>query len=261
MRPKILTIQFRLNPDLVAQEQASFQREAGIYADIDFISALDESISWAEPAAVVSSYQGILLGGSGEFDFDGERAPDDPARVGSYALLERLRPLFTYLFEHDMPTLGICFGHQLLGAFAGAAVCCDAAQRKVCVHDIKLMVDRNDYFLLADLPDSFPAHYGHKDSLDRVPEGAILLMNGGDRCKVSALQYKNNIFTTQFHPELNAEDVVDRIKNSPGYLPEGEITEEIRRDTPHANKILQNFSKLVALRATESSKQEMNAYA
>lgn len=114
------------------------------------------------------------------------------------------------------------------------------------------MVNKHNHFLFSDLPESFQAHYGHKDSLDRVPEGAVLLMNGGDQCKVSALQYKNNIYTTQFHPELNFDDMVDRMKNSSGYLPEGTVVEEIFKNDPHSNTILQNFGKFVAMKAEKA---------
>ena len=115
------------------------------------------------------------------------------------------------------------------------------------------MVDRHDYFLFSDLPESFSAHYGHKDALDSIPEGAVLLMNGGDECKISALQYKKNIYTVQFHPELRLGDMLERIKNSPGYLPEGTVAEEIFTDDPHSNTILQNFGKFVALHVAEST--------
>lgn len=255
MPTKILTIQFRVNPSSVAQEQASLQREVGVYGDVDFISALDESIDWKQPEKILKGYQGVILGGSGEFDFDGNRTSDDVARRTSYEFLEKLRALFGYLFEHDIPTLGICYGHQLLGAFAGAQVHCDEKQKKICSHELKLMVDKHDYFLFSDLPESFQAHYGHKDVLDRVPEGAVLLMNGGDQCKISALRYKNNIYTTQFHPELNFTDMVDRMKASPGYLPEGAIAEELFKDEPHSNTILQNFGKFVAMQARQQEER------
>lgn len=246
MRPKILTIQFRENPATIAQEQASIVREAGIYTDVDFVSALDTNIDWQYPETIMQPYQGLILGGSGEFYFDGNRADDDVAKKISYEFLGKLRPLFTYIFDHDIPTLGICYGHQLLGAFAGAQVRYDSQQQKSRSHEVKLMIDKNDYFLFSDLPDNFQAHYGHKDALDRVPDGAVLLMNGGEECKVSALRYKQNIYTTQFHPELRLEDMIERMKNSPGYLPEGVVAEEIFKDDPNSNKILQNFSKLVA---------------
>ena len=247
MRPKILGIQFRENQSSIAQEQACIQREVGVYADVDFVSALDDTKDWVYPETIMNEYHGIILGGSGEYYFDGGKEETDPVRKISYEILGKLRPLFSYLFKNDVPTLGICYGHQLLGAFAGAQVHYDKEQQKSRSHEIKLMVDKHDYFLFSDLPESFQAHYGHKDTLDKVPEGAVLLMNGGDQCKISALKYKNNIYTTQFHPELTMPDMMERIKNSPGYLPEGVLAEEIFKDEPHSNTILQNFGKFVAM--------------
>ncbi len=246
---KILTIQFRTNKNAIAQEQRSIAREIGDAATVEFVSALDTTIEWQYPEVVMESYGGVVLGGSGDFDFDGNRSENDVVRKISYEILGRLRPLFAYLFEHDVPTLGICYGHQILGAFAGAQVVYSEEQSKVRSHEVKLLVDKNDYFLFSDLPDSFVAHYGHKDVLDQVPEGATLLINGGEECQVSALQYKQNIYTVQFHPELTFADMVDRVKSSPGYLPEGIAVEEIFKDDPNSNTILRNFGRFVAKRA------------
>ena len=243
---KILAIQFRIKEESIKQEQDCIQRGVSGYTDVDFVSALDDEIDWSYPEVVMENYDGLILGGSGELYFDGKKDKLDENRKISYELLGKLRPLFTYVFEHDIPTLGICYGHQLLGAFAGAQVTYDEQQQKTRSHEVKLMVDKNDYFLFSDLPESFQAHYGHKDTLDRVPEGAVLLMNGGDECRISALKYKNNIYTTQFHPELSFEDMVKRMNDAPEYLPEGVLAEELFKDEPHSNTILRNFSKFVA---------------
>lgn len=246
MKPKILGVQFRRNENSIQQEQNSITREIGESADVRFVSALNELLDWQYPEILLAGYSGVILGGSGEFDFDGNRSEDDEARKISYEILGRLRPFFTYIFEHDLPTLGICYGHQILGAFAGAQVKYDEIQKKSRSHEVKLLVDRNDYFLFSDLPYSFQAHYGHKDVLDRVPDGAVLLINGGEQCKISALRYKNNIYTTQFHPELNFDDMMERLKESPGYLPEGVLAEEVFKKDPDSNRILQNFGQFVA---------------
>ncbi len=247
---KILGVQFRISQNSVKQEQACILREIGSGVEVDFIDALDKNIDWNFPEIMLSGYSGVVLGGSGELDFDGKREIDDEMRQTSYEILGRLRPTFQYIFDYDIPTLGICYGHQILGAFAGAQVCCDDTQKKSCSHQVKLLVNKADHFLLTDLPESFMAHYGHKDVLDRVPEGAVLLIEGGDKCKVSALQYKKNIYTVQFHPELCFSDMMERIKNSPGYLPEGVMAEEVFKDETHSNKILNNFGKFISLRIT-----------
>ncbi len=253
MRPKILAIQFRKDIPLKEREQACTTREAGIYTDIDFLDALDTSIDFSIPEKILNNYSGVIFGGSGDLDFDGNRDQKDEVRLLSRQLLERLRPLFFHIFENDIPTLGICYGHQLIGAFAGAEVIYDEQQKKNCSHELKLLVDKNNHFIFSDLPESFFAHYGHKDVLNKIPEGAVLLMNGGDKCKVPALRYKENIFTTQFHPELNYEDMIKRIKSTPGYLPEGVMVDEVFKNDPDSNKILRNFSKFVALRTLNES--------
>ncbi len=253
MIAKIIALQFRVSPASVVQEQVAIIRELGEAVEVTFVNALDTTVVWDQPELLMADYHGVLLGGSGDFDFDGGRAEADIAKRQSYLFLEQLRPLFQYLFAHDIPTLGICYGHQLLGAFAGAQVKSDPAQKKTKSHQVRLMVDKSDYFLFSDLPEEFFAHYGHKDALDRVPDGAVLLMSGGEACRVSALRYKENIYTTQFHPELTFVDMIDRMKSSPGYLPEGVLAEELFSRDAHSNRILQNFGKLVTLQVVEKT--------
>ena len=247
MKPTILVLQFRRNPVNSAMEQASLQREIEDTIELECISALDANISWNKPADLLAPYHGIILGGSGDFDFDGGRFDTDDAKRMSYTLLERLRPLLGYIFDYDIPTLGICYGHQILGAFAGATISCDTAQKKTRSHYVTVQHKQIEDSLFNGVPDTFYAHYGHKDSLDRVPVGAELLISGGEECKVSALRYKQNIYTTQFHPELTFEDMLLRMEASPDYLPPGIKAEEIFMRDPHSNLILRNFGRLVAL--------------
>lgn len=249
MKPTILVLQFRQKLANIAMEQASLRREIEDSTELVYISALDTTILWDKPAELLVPYQGIILGGSGDFDFDGGRFDTDDAKRMSYTLLERLRPLLEYIFDHDVPTLGICYGHQILGAFAGAAICCDTTQKKTRSHHVAVQREQTNLDLFMGVPDTFYAHYGHKDSLDRVPDGAELLVSGGEACKVSALRYKQNIYTTQFHPELTFEDMLLRMEASPDYLPPGIKVEEIFMRDTHSNLILRNFGRLVAVLA------------
>ncbi len=244
MNPKILLVQFRYNDHHCALERESVARELGDTIVVECCSALDTTVLWHEPATLLAPYDGLVLGGSGDFDFDGGRVPADTARMRSIQLLEQLRALFAYIFETDFPTLGICFGHQLLGAYAGATVRHDPLQRKSRSHAVQV-VATHETTLLSGVPDSFYAHYGHKDSLDRVPEGAQLLIHGGEACQVSALQYGQNIYTTQFHPELTVDDMHKRLQLLPGYLPEGVQVEDVFTRDNCSNTILQNFAQLV----------------
>lgn len=226
-------------------EQESISRELGPDIQLLCISALDENISWQLPAEVLAGIAGVIFGGSGDFDFDGGRPRDDRARTTSYVFLEKLRPLLDYIFLHDVPTFGICYGHQIIGAYAGALVINDVEQKKSRSHPVAVVVDKSTYCICADVPDTFYAHYGHKDSLDRVPKGAVLLMEGGPACKVSALCYRKNIFSTQFHPELTIDDLRLRLETTPDYLPEGVSIDEVFIPQSESNTILNNFANFV----------------
>ncbi|MBY0538440.1 gamma-glutamyl-gamma-aminobutyrate hydrolase family protein [Patescibacteria group bacterium] len=248
---RILIIQFRAREVTADLERASIVRELGEGVTVSCLSALNDSVTWFEPSIMLQNVDGVIFGGSGDYDFDGGRTDDDEAKATSYALLTKLRPLLDYIFTHDIPTLGICYGHQIIGAYAGAEVVNDEIQKKSRSHEVAVVVNKDAYCICADVPDTFYAHYGHKDSLDRVPEGAVLLMKGGEACKVSALCYKKNIFTTQFHPELTIDDLRLRVEATPGYLPEDVAIEELFVSVSSSNTILKNFGTLVQSKVAE----------
>ncbi len=251
MVPKILALQFRMNSAAELFEQQSISREIGESATVHFVSALDVKIRWDAPEELLAGYHGLILGGSGDFDFDGGRSETDSARLTSYQLLEQLRPLCQSVFDQDLPTFGICYGHQLLGAFRGARVVHDVSQKKNCSHVVAVVGKPTEVGIFTAIPASFYAHYGHKDTLDRIPDGAVLVVCGGDLCRVSALRYQANIYSTQFHPELTFDDMLLRSAAFPGYLPEGVSPEDIFIKDTHSNTILQNFGRLVATYAQQ----------
>ncbi len=248
----ILLIQFRQIAITAELELASIGRELGSGITINVQSALESEVDWTKPREILARYDGVIFGGSGDFDFDGSREQHDPARLMSYILVERLRSLIQYIFDFNVPTLGICYGHQLLGAFSGVIIKHDETQRKTRSHTVRLLADSSNTFLCSNLPKNFKAQYGHKDVLERVPDSATLLIEGGDECQVSALCYSDVIFSTQFHPELNLEDMQKRVEATPGYLPEGVSVEEVFEDSPDANIILKNFGELVVRHCNES---------
>lgn len=256
MIPTILVVQFRANQAAAYLEKSSIEREIGQLATVIFISALTSDILWSEPEQILKNYAGLILGGSGDFDFDGGRDVFDAGRVATTELLSRLTPLLQYVFAHDFPTLGICFGHQLLGAFSGAKVVNDCSQMKTCSHKVsQVSTDRPTIF--SNMPVDFLAHYVHKDTLDRVPDGAELLACGGAACQVSALRYKENIYSTQFHPELTFTDVERRVDTFPGYLPAGATVESVFTPDGDCTTLIRNFVTHIQLVSTQLTHVEL----
>lgn len=243
VKPTIALIQFRLSRVAARLEVASIARELGDGVVVEALSALTTDFS--DVAYFKKRYEGFVLGGSGDFDFDGNRPSDDPVRLESRAFLEKISPLLVTIFDHNVPLFGICYGHQLIGAFHGVPVVYDETQRKTRSHVLVHTEEGSTHQMLSGTPQTFTAHYGHKDVLETIPETALLILSGGEECRVSALAYSDAIVTTQFHPELTVADWHERSATLGGYLPAGVGVDELFIESPHAHTLLRNFAKLV----------------
>lgn len=234
-----MLLQCRLSPVAQATEADSYTRLLGERAILEAISTLDDSFAWHAPAEILKGFDAVIIGGSGELFLDGGKSVDDPARAKAWEILERIRPLVDHIFATNTPLLGICFGHQLIAEIRGGAIKHDTEQHKVGSHEVSKNNDVHDS-LFANMPDSFVAQYGHKDSVTMLPDGAEVLAKG-ERCNFSALRYGAHAYTFQFHPELTAAEVAGRLKNYPGYLPEGVSVEELVRESPEASELVPAF--------------------
>lgn len=241
---RILVIQSRTTSEMISAEQENFRRSVTRPAHIDFISSLDESFPWTAPHELTASYGAVILAGSGDFDFDGGRTHDDDARRTSYVIAERLRNLVLFAIETDFPLLGICYGHQIVSEVLSVPVVNDHSQKKVGSHHVFLTPEGKQDPIFSGLPEKFVAQYGHKDSLSCVPPGAILLAKN-DCCKTSALRFGSRVYTMQFHPELTHEELSVRLKNLPGFLPEGVDVYSIVKPSFEASTIIPRFLETV----------------
>lgn len=214
--PKILVIQSRTDTARIESEQVAFRRSVDGVADMSFLSSLDPTLSSSTPEELFSGIDGVILGGSGDFDFDGGRPEGDPVRKGAREILERLRPFITYALEKDLPIFGVCFGHQLMAEALGVDVKNDKQQEKHGTYDVSLTPEGHADKLFCSLPDTFAAQYNHSDSVMALPEGATLLANNGN-CKHSVLRYGQSAYSAQFHPERTLADLKHdaRFKDKP----------------------------------------------
>ncbi len=238
---KILLIQFRTNANTLKDEERSFIKvlvSAGV--ELTTKNAFLDNLDWNDPVSIIEDFKAVILGGSGEFDFDGGRVEGDEKRLMSRKVTEDMSPFLKFLEENDFPTMAVCFGHQIIGKSYGVPVLNNKTQAKVGSHKIFLTEEAKIDPVFKDLPDSFIVQYGHKDSLCTIPPSAILLAKG-EQCLYSALRYGNNRYSVQFHPELDANDVLNKFRSHPDYLPPDTDPEKIIMESPHATKILVNF--------------------
>jgi GMP synthase-like glutamine amidotransferase len=237
---KILLIQSRRTPKKSNAEHERFMRTLGRRAHIEIVSSTDVTQDWQSPATLVESHDVVLIGGSSDFFFDGGRDESHPERTGSWDVLERLRPTISYLLEKAIPTMGVCFGHQIISAIHDGKVMHDHAQRKMGTYQVALTESGKEDPLFRHLPEKFDAQYAHRDAVTTAPNGSVLLAQS-PTCRFSALRFGPSMYTVQFHPELAAADLLANAEAINEYLKEGQSIHEVVRESQVASMILPLF--------------------
>lgn len=216
---RVLVLQSRITEENVERERANFTRAAAGKADLTFVSTVDEKLAWTSPTELLKGYDAAIFGGSSDFDFHGGRPDKDPIRLMSTIILGRARNIVSYALEKDIPILGVCFGHQIIGEMHQGMISNDKGQSKTGAYEVQLTDAGKTDPLFRHVPERFMAQYMHKDSVTNMPSGATILATG-PACKYTALRYGHKVYTVQFHPEVET-------------MPEGP-----RIESPEASKIV-----------------------
>jgi GMP synthase (glutamine-hydrolysing) len=166
-------------------------REARVYSELVSHRLSAREIAARNPAALV------LSGGPASVYADG--APEvDPA-----------------LFELDVPTLGICYGMQLMARDLGGAV-----ERTGVSEFGKTDLEAKDSELFHDLPPEQVVWMSHRDSVTAAPAGARVTASSPTTPIAAFEDRPKQRYGVQFHPEVV--------------------------HTPHGQEILKNFLYEVA---------------
>jgi GMP synthase (glutamine-hydrolysing) len=162
-------------------------------------------------------WSGIILGG-GPYNVSDppESKSETQQRVES-----ELLALIRHIVDQDFPFLGCCYGVGTLGTVIGAVI-----DRKYPepVGGMTITVTdsgRGDP-LFAETPDVFDAYGGHKEAATTLPTDALCLATS-PQCPVQAFRVGENVYATQFHPELDLDGIgvrLDAYKNHGYFAPE-----------------------------------------
>lgn len=102
-----------------------------------------------------------------------------------------------------IPTLGICYGHQLICQSFGGHVSYHPKGKEIGTVKIALTESGKKDPLLGILPSSFLGHVTHAQTALKLPLGAsILAYNDFEQHQAFALH--DTLWGVQFHPEFNA---------------------------------------------------------
>ena len=133
------------------------------------------------------------------------------------------------IVDRDVPFFGACYGVGTLGVHQGAVIDGTYAEPIGAV-TVTLTDEGRADPLLATLPDSFAAFVGHKEACRVLPADAVLLASS-PTCPVQMFRVRQNLYATQFHPELDLAGITTRIGvyRDYGYYQPGEYDEVIDR--------------------------------
>ena len=196
------------------------------------------------PEINLSEYSGIIIGGGPANVSD----PEEKKSIEQRRFEKELITLYDEIFEIDFPYLGMCYGMGSVTRYLNGVVSKENYGEGAGAVTINILADANDP-VLEGIPSSFRAFGGHKEACQQLPEGAVLLA-GSETCPVQMIRVKQNIYATQFHPELDVPGILHRLEiyQNHGYFdPEtlDELFDDIKKEKiEYPPLILRNFVQL-----------------
>ncbi|MDO5097736.1 MAG: glutamine amidotransferase [Corynebacterium sp.] len=217
---------------IAESELGDIIRTTGISpAEIAHINIDSTAVSVPDP----QNYLGIIVGGSA-LNVTNETYDEYQRHVHA-----QLRSLI----ESATPTLFVCFGLGWLAAETGGSVD-QSHPEETGGSTITLEEAAGTDPLCVGLPQVFQGLSGHKESVASVgPEVTVLA--SGPTCPYQLIRYRDNIWASQFHGEMDAHAMEVRMKffmNS-GYFSPDDYEKIVATlpgiDTSSAHQLVRNF--------------------
>lgn len=232
-RLRYLLLQVR-NPDdpMRGQEVRSFARALATTPEmIRVFDLLDGGVSLLE----LRDADVVLLGGSGHYSV----TDDGP-------WLDRALDSLRVVYDSRKPTFASCWGFQAMARALGGRVIKDLERAEIGTLPVYLTDAGLADPVFGPLGKTFRGQMGHEDHVVELPPGATRLAYS-DRVEFQAYRIDDRpIYCTQFHPELNCENLLERVRIYPEYIERiaglpvdalGDMIEE----TPETEALLKRF--------------------
>ena len=213
-------------------ETGSFRRiMAPLPADIAVFDLLSQPLRLRD----LEGIDLVLMGGSGSY-----------SATSSDPWLETALDSLRLVHGSGKPAFASCWGFQGMAAAMGGEVVRDRSRAEVGTYEIELTAAGRADPVFSCLESRFRAQLGHEDLVETLPPRTTLLASSA-RVVNQAYRFEDApIYCTQFHPELNRANLLQRLEAYPEYIERiaGVTFDQFAdtcRDTPETEALLTRF--------------------
>ena len=211
---RFLILQLRPESDASDAEYASILARADLSDNQTHRIRLDRET--LPEGMNVKDYAGVIVGGGPGCISD---VPEEKSATEARAEAAILS-LMPQIIKADHPFMGCCYGLGILAHHLGGEVSKARYSELTGPSGCTLTPQAADDPLMAGLPATWQAFVGHKEAVQALPEGCVLLVTSAP-CPIQMIRHGQNVYATQFHPEADAHDFEARIRiyKDHGYFP------------------------------------------
>lgn len=188
-----------------------------------------------QPLPDLANYNRVIITGSHSMATNGE------------PWSERLLPYIKMMQNTNTPTLGICYGHQIIARALGGKIDFHPNGPQAGSTEITLTGAGKQDPLLGLSPESFKVNAGNSQRITELPADAVVLA-GNDFEPHQAVRFGEKMWGLQFHPEFNKKITcayIDRIAETlKKHGREADIIKSNCTDTLESKKLLRIFAQL-----------------
>lgn len=196
---KALLIQVRDNPVVLEEEYQSFLRYSQLSPDELIPINVFEKIPTSND---LNDIDGVFIGGASEANV---------LEPHIYKFMPGLIEFIKICIDESIPTFASCFGFQAAVLALGGEIVDDRENYEMGTIKIELTPASKSDILYQDTPNNFYAVSVHQQKAVEIPRDCQLLAKT-DICIHSFKVIDRPFWAFQFHPEVDRQTLVDRLK-------------------------------------------------